>query len=84
MIIGGTDDINLHLTRVVNEIFNGTKLYHKLVIDPQLDMKPKYRKSFKDIPDTFHEHHQSHLRQFLEESSNEELQQISKLTFFGL
>ena len=51
-------------------------------MDPELNMKSKFRRQFDELEPTFHEHHQSHFRMIYEHE--EVLKKIDRIVHFGL
>lgn len=79
VVVGGTDDVCLPLTRALAEINERVDLVH---IDPGLDLKTEFRKQIDEDEPIYYEHHRSHFRILYAEHSL--LEKISLIIHFGL
>lgn len=80
LVIGGGDELTLPALRGAGDGLDGD--FGAIILDPSLDVKPRFQRQIDEAEPTFHETNHSHLRSLF--ADEVEIDRLNQIVFFGV
>ena len=80
LVIGGGDELTLPALKGASDGLEGD--FGAIILDPSLDVKPRFQRQIDEAEPTFHETNHSHLRSLF--ADEVEIDRLNQIVFFGV